>query len=106
MLQLPLSAMKHSIPLIVTTRFVLLFAAISWSANAAGPSGAAATPAPAVAPAPASSPAATGAQQLPPDLQQALQMPAGPDQTKAVAAAAKAWGEKDALGYLLSLIHI
>jgi hypothetical protein len=57
-------------------------------------------PAPAAAPALPSSPAETGAQQLPPDLQQALQMPAGPDQTKAVVAAAKAWGEKDARGYL------
>ena len=40
------------------------------------------------------------AEQLPPDLQQALQLPAGPDQTKAVVAAARAWGEKDAKGFL------
>ena len=92
--------MNPSIPLISAAGFALLVAFIPLSADASGASAPTANPAPAVAPAPSSSPTVTGAQPLPPDLQHALQMPAGPDQTKAVVAAARIWGEKDAKGYL------
>ena len=92
--------MNPSMCLVSTAGFALLVVSIPLSADASGASAPAASPAPAVAPAPTSSPTATGAQQLPPDLQKALQMPAGPEQTKAVVAAAKIWGEKDARGYL------
>lgn len=81
--------------------FALLLVSLLPCVDTFGVDAPAASPAPAAAAtAPASSPTATGAPQLTPDLQQALQMPAGPDQTKAVVAAARAWGEKDASGYL------
>ena len=66
--------------------FLIVFAALYAGASGASP--------------PTAIPAASSTQQLPPDLQQALRMPAGLEQTKAVVAAAKAWGEKDAKGYL------
>lgn len=91
--------MNPSMSLISTAGFALAVS-IALSADASAASAPATGPAPALAPAPTSSPAATGAQPLPPDLQQALQMPAGPAQTKALVAAARNWGEKDARGYL------
>ncbi|HEV7404394.1 MAG TPA: hypothetical protein VGO11_15750 [Chthoniobacteraceae bacterium] len=82
--------MSPSISLLSKAGVALLVVSLPLCAETPGAGAPAAGPAPAVAPAPP----------LPPDLQQALQMPAGPDQTKAVVAAARAWGEKDAKGYL------
>jgi hypothetical protein len=92
--------MNPSMSVISTAGASLLAISIALAADASGASGSAASPIPAVAPASPSSPKATDAQPLPPDLQQALQMPAGPDQTKAVVAAAKIWGGKDARAFL------